>query len=101
MFFCAMQFFIFAKKCMPVIHTKKLHRHTCHFSNFHWVFLESVQLEMMCKKRMHRMSTLMNHCSDISHLSRCIHENEWSTTFCKWTVITARSFALAALQVKV
>src|SRR6476620_5885690 len=74
---CPSQVFLVIKEHIPVIHTEQLHGHAGHFCNFHGVFLEGRERQMMRQERMNGVAAFMYHGGNITHLSRSIHENEW------------------------
>src|SRR5665213_896258 len=100
MLFSSFKFLGIIEENIPMIHAEKFHRHAGHFGYFHWIFLERIQFERMSQKRLNRMSAFMYHCRNIMHRLSCVHKNKWCTTFCQRHVVSTRSFATAAFQIK-
>jgi hypothetical protein len=59
-----------------MVHAKQLHGHARHFRDFHRILLEGAQFKRMRQEGVNSMTSLMNHGSEIAHLSGRIHKDE-------------------------
>src|SRR5256885_6425674 len=98
-FFSPFQIFFIVKEYIPVVHTKKFHGHTCHLSNFHWIFFKSCQRQIMGKEGMNSVTSFMYHSGYITHLTCSIHKNKRCSGLRQGTIITTRGLSFPAFQV--